>query len=269
MSLVLPEERRITLQLKIHSKDSERRIKKWLLGIQGVSGVNFDVKRGVVIVSGTIDPPKLLMMLDSYGVKAEIFGHQRRPAAVSPPVDIIPLNDPDIAALLKHLPINSAGLETMEITKTVKFDFQVNNGGRGNKNLEITRKYRGGVDHKPHGGGLCGASSSCCGDHHAPLMNHMHCCGCCPHGCPRRSGIFSCANSGGYFPMSLPQPGYWGFSPLRAPPWVAAAGVPSAPPLPEDDNSPASPPPPPPPPPGTNPFYMAFSDENTNSCTIM
>nr|GMC59279.1 heavy metal-associated isoprenylated plant protein 6-like [Ipomoea batatas] len=186
----LPPEQKIILQLKIHSKDSERRIKKWMLGIQGVRRVDFDAERGVTIVSGTIDPPKLLMMLANYGVKAEIFGPRRRPVS---PVSIIssPLLDPEIAALLKSLPKNSARPKTVEVTKTVRFYFRDGeNGGRGNKT---------GVD---HGGGLCG--------------------------CSRRNGKFS----GGNFPTSGPQPGNLGFYPLGAPPWVAA-GVPSAPPLPE------------------------------------
>nr|GMD86078.1 heavy metal-associated isoprenylated plant protein 6-like [Ipomoea batatas] len=211
----LPPEQKIILQLKIHSKDSERRIKKWMLGIQGVRRVDFDAERGVTIVSGTIDPPKLLMMLENYGVKAEIFGPHRRPVSIT----TSPSLDPEISALLKRLPKNSAGLKTVEVTKTVRFYF---------------RDGENGVD---HGGGLCGGN-----------------------------GNFYCVHSGGYFPTSGTQPGNLGFSSLGDPPWVAA-GVPSAPPLPEGDNSPL---PPPPPPPGTNPFYTVFSDDNTSSsCTIM
>lgn len=262
----------IAVRLKIHSKGSERRIKKWLLSIQGVRRVDFDVNNGVVVVSGTIDPPTLLLMLEYYGVKAEIDGHQRRP--VSPVNDnreivaqsnkvINPLNDPDIAVLLERLPGISAGLQTVEVIKVAKLRFvfrDEENGGGGNKTLQITTKNLGGVDDQPHRGcgGFCAASSSCCGGgHHAPVVNNMH---WCPHGCPH---------------MRWQQPGYnyGGFSPLRAPPWLAI-GVPSAPPLPEDDNSNSpsfhSPPPPLPPPPGSNPIYTAFSDDNTtSSCTIM
>nr|GMD86079.1 heavy metal-associated isoprenylated plant protein 6-like [Ipomoea batatas] len=112
----------IALRLKIHSKGNERRIKKWLLGIQGVRRVEFDLNNGVVIVSGTIDPSTLLMMLENYGVKAEIFGPQRRPVSpvkdreiVGPQSKVInPLNDPDIAALLERLPRVSGGLQSVE-----------------------------------------------------------------------------------------------------------------------------------------------------------
>ncbi|XP_019191763.1 PREDICTED: uncharacterized protein LOC109186295 [Ipomoea nil] len=258
----------IAVRLKIHSKGDERRIKKWLLGIQGVRRVDFDVNNGVVIVSGTIDPPTLLMMLENYGVKAEIFGAQRRPVSpvkdteiVAPPQSkvINPLNDPDIAALLERLPRISAGLQTVEVIKTVKIVFMgEESGGGGNKTLEITAKNLagGGVYGQPHGGGIC-AASSCGGGggHLVGVGNNMH---CFPHGCPH-----------GVFPgMRWPQPEYYygGFSPLGPPPWLPV-GIPSAPPLPEEDNYP---PPPLPPPPAANPIYTAFSDDNTSSsCTIM
>lgn len=266
----------IALRLKIHSKGNERRIKKWLLGIQGVRRVEFDLNNGVVIVSGTIDPPTLLMMLENYGVKAEIFGPQSRP--VSPVKDreilgpqskvINPLNDPDIAALLERLPRVSGGLKSVEVVKTVKFVFmEGESGGGGNKTLEITAKNlagtgTGGGAGGPHGGGggLCAASSSCCGGGGGHVVGggyNMH---CCPHGCPH-----------GFFPAGMrwaqpPEYNYGGFSPLGPPPWLPV-GIPSAPPLPEEDNSP---PPPLPPPPAANPIYAAFSDDNTSSsCTIM
>nr|GLL20847.1 uncharacterized protein LOC109186295 [Ipomoea trifida] len=134
----LPPEQTIILQLKMHSKDSERILKKWMLMIQGVRRVDFDAHRGLVLVSGTIDPPTLVLMIEEFGYKVKIF------EANGPPVRI-------------SSPKNSAGLKTVEVTnKTVRLYFgDGENGGRAGNNSGVDHGGRHATENNMHSCGGC------------------------------------------------------------------------------------------------------------------
>ncbi|XP_009772447.1 uncharacterized protein [Nicotiana sylvestris] len=259
-SLVSPNT--FALKLKLHCKDCERKVRNLLLKIQGVHSVKIDEKLGNVIISGTVDPATILTVLEKLGRKAEILWEQGTPSMnnsaenvqiITQSKVINPLNDPDIMAQLEQLS-GIPGLQTVEITKTIKLTFQgESRNDTTDKILEISttnnmnKPHRQVLshDHYSDGGGFCAASSSCCGGHAAISSGGTR--------------IFT--PWGGAWPLNS-QP-----LPMSAPPWSTTDSIPSAPPLPSEYfQAPTSPPSSSSPKPYT--YYSVLSDENANGCII-
>nr|XP_016446465.1 PREDICTED: uncharacterized protein LOC107771572 [Nicotiana tabacum] len=288
------------LKMKVHCRDCEKKLKNELQNIKGVRSVEIDQKLGKAIISGKVDPAKILTRLEKVGREAEFWceqEHRRKDIKIVTRSKVIdPLNDPDIMAELEQF--SDPSYEIVEVNKTIKaiFKGESRNGGPRDKIVEITttknvKKHQDQVlthnhDCSHSGGGLCAASSSCCGGHSA--INHnldYRCCQygnatslgpCCSHGrnscyyhCPygnscahNRNSSYNChcqyGNTTSY--------GSCNANSNSGPIW-SNDSIPSAPPLPDDYNYKASPSPPssarPP------PYYSVLSDENVNSCTIL
>ncbi|KAK4353712.1 hypothetical protein RND71_025906 [Anisodus tanguticus] len=143
------------LKLKVHCKDCGKKLEKQLLKFKGVRSVKIDQKLGKVVISGEVDPAKILSKFEKCGREAELWPCEQLKVND-------PLNDSDIMAQLDQLS-DIRGLHTVEVTKTTKLTFQ---GQSTSNNPRITQSKV-----LPHGGGdgggrLCSASSSCCGCHH-------------------------------------------------------------------------------------------------------
>ncbi|KAG4911232.1 hypothetical protein JHK87_057348 [Glycine soja] len=65
------------LKVNIHCDGCEQKVKKILQKIDGVYSVNIDAERGKVMVSGHVDPAKLIKKLKRSGKHAELWGGQR------------------------------------------------------------------------------------------------------------------------------------------------------------------------------------------------
>ncbi|KAM3236358.1 hypothetical protein P3L10_016395 [Capsicum annuum] len=177
------------LKLKVHCKYCARELEKELQSIKGVRSVTIDEELGKVVISGKIDPAKLLRKFRKDGRDAEFWGEQEEPHkdtnALSEVTD--PLNDPDIKAQLEKCTDNSS-VKSVEVTKSVKVTYEGDSrNGPSEKIVEInntTKNVKKPHDHYDHshcgGGELCGASSSCCGGHPAISHNPNH--GCCQCG---------------------------------------------------------------------------------------
>nr|XP_009772446.1 PREDICTED: uncharacterized protein LOC104222828 isoform X1 [Nicotiana sylvestris] len=284
-SLVSPNT--FALKLKLHCKDCERKVRNLLLKIQGVHSVKIDEKLGNVIISGTVDPATILTVLEKLGRKAEILWEQGTPSMnnsaenvqiITQSKVINPLNDPDIMAQLEQLS-GIPGLQTVEITKTIKLTFQGESRNHSTdkileisttKNMNKPHRQVLSHDHYSDGGGFCAASSSCCGGHAA--INHSHNFhGCCHYG--GNTSVGSCCGNSRNCCYNCPTPmGNWGSAwppnsqlpPMTTPLWSNDT-IASAPPLPSDYYRA-------PPPPLSSPiphtYYSALSDENANGCII-
>lgn len=256
------------LKLQIHCKYCARELKKELLNIKGVRSVKINQELGKVIISGKVDPEKILFKLQKVGREAELWCEQERPPKdvnVLPKVTD-PLNDPDIMTQLEKFS-DDPSVISVEVTKTIKVIFKgESRNGPTEKTTEInttTKNVKEAHDHcdHSHGGGLCGASSSCCGGHSAVSHNLNH--RCCQYGNTTSLGS-SCAHGRNscYYPSQYgnnPNSGpccahsrnscynYYGqygntgygscypngISPLAGTIW-SNDNIPSAPPLPDD-----------------------------------
>ncbi|CAJ1976162.1 unnamed protein product [Sphenostylis stenocarpa] len=65
------------LKVNIHCDGCEQKVKKILQKIDGVYSVNIDAERGKVMVSGHVDPARLIKKLKRSGKHAEVWGGQR------------------------------------------------------------------------------------------------------------------------------------------------------------------------------------------------
>ncbi|CAL0320986.1 unnamed protein product [Lupinus luteus] len=65
------------LKVNIHCDGCEQKVKKLLQKIEGVYSVNIDAEQGKVMVSGHVDPAKLIKKLKSSGKHAEVWGGNR------------------------------------------------------------------------------------------------------------------------------------------------------------------------------------------------
>ncbi|KAK7391979.1 hypothetical protein VNO78_20405 [Psophocarpus tetragonolobus] len=65
------------LKVNIHCDGCEQKVKKILQKIDGVYSVDIDAERGKVMVSGHVDPAKLIKKLKRSGKHAEVWGGQR------------------------------------------------------------------------------------------------------------------------------------------------------------------------------------------------
>lgn len=65
------------LKVNIHCEGCEQKVKKLLQKIEGVYSVNIDAEQGKVLVTGDVDPAKLLKKLKSSGKHAELWGGQK------------------------------------------------------------------------------------------------------------------------------------------------------------------------------------------------
>nr|GMC76989.1 heavy metal-associated isoprenylated plant protein 6-like [Ipomoea batatas] len=252
MSLSLVAPTTFALKLKIHCNGCEKKLKQMLLKVQGVHSVRVDAKQGHVLITGTVDPPTILTMLEKLGRKAELLWEQGSPASPrdrGKDVEIVTRSLKGIKPLMSYQDIMEnpgqlseiPGLQTVEVSSTIKFNF---------KNGSVTEISSTRDDAKP----LVLPPPS--PGHH----------GCCFHG----NGYFESMNShnncchwqspGVAFGRNVSPPG-------PAPPWQF--GFPSAPPVPSDYEPSAPSPPPQPPPVRANTYPSMFSDENPNSCTIM
>lgn len=175
------------LKLQVHCKYCARELEKELLKIKGVHSVKIDQELGKVIISGKVDPGKILTKFEKVGREAELWCEQERPlkdiSALSKVID--PLNDPDIMTQLEKFSDDSS-VKSVEVIKTIKVIFKgESRNGASEKVVEIktnTKNVKETHDHgdHSHGGGLCGASSSCCGGHSPMSHNLNH--GCCQYG---------------------------------------------------------------------------------------
>ncbi|OIT03478.1 PREDICTED: uncharacterized protein LOC109225550 [Nicotiana attenuata] len=289
------------LKMKVHCRDCEKKLKNELQNIKGVRSVEIDQKLGKVIISGKVDPAKILTKLEKVGREAEFWCEQeqsRKDITRSKVID--PLNDPDIMTQLKQF--SDLSDEIVEVNKTTTVTFKGESRNGGNKTVEITtitknvKKHQGQVLTHDHdcshsGGGLCAASSSCCGGHSAIRHDlHYGCCQygnntnlgpCCAHG--RNSCYYhrkygnNCAHNRNSCYNCHCQYGNTSYDSCYAnsnsgPIWSNDI-IPSAPPMPDDYNYKASPSPSPSPSPPSSarpqPYYSFLSDENVNSCTIL
>ncbi|KAK4372752.1 hypothetical protein RND71_008136 [Anisodus tanguticus] len=249
------------LKLKVHCKDCGMKLEKQLLKIKGVRSVKIDQELGKVVISGKVDPAKILSKFARVGREAELWCEQERPCK-----DIIgrlkvndPLNDSDIMAQLEKFSDNSS-VKCVEMTTTIKVTFKgESRNGPSEKTVEVNTTNKKNVKKThdqvlPHdhshggGGGLCGASSSCCGGHSATSHNLDH--GCYQHGnatsfgpCAQgRNSSYDyhcqygdCTTSNGSCYAN-------GISPSVGPIW-SSDNIPSAPPMPDDYyEAPPSPP---------------------------
>ncbi|XP_049355124.1 uncharacterized protein LOC125819695 [Solanum verrucosum] len=181
------------LKLQVHCKYCARELEKELLNIKGVRSVKINQELGKVIISGKVDPGKILTKFQKVGREAELWCEQERPLkdvnALSKVID--PLNDPDIMTQLERFS-DDPSVKSVEVTKTIKVIFKgESRNGPSEKIVEINTTTKNvkethdqvfphdHCDHS-HGGGLCGASSSCCGGHSAISHNLNH--GCCQYG---------------------------------------------------------------------------------------
>ncbi|XP_009779156.1 uncharacterized protein LOC107786694 [Nicotiana tabacum] len=287
------------LKMKVHCRDCEKKLKNELQNIKGVRSVEIDQKLGKVIISGKIDPAKILTKLEKVGREAEFWCEQehRRKDIVTRSKVIDPLNDPDIMAQLEQFTDPSD--EIVEVNKTIKLIFkgESRNGVPSNKIVEITTTTKNVKKHQDQvlthnhdcshsGGGLCAASSSCCGGHSAVSHNLDGCCqygnttslGPCAHG--RNSCYYhskygnncahnrnSCYNCHCQYGNTTSYGSCYANS-NSGPIW-SNDNIPSAPPMPDDYNYKASPSPSPPSSATPQPYYNILSDENVNSCTIL
>ncbi|TKY52198.1 Heavy metal-associated isoprenylated plant protein 26 [Spatholobus suberectus] len=74
---ILPSRKNCILKVNIHCDGCEQKVKKILQKIEGVYSVNIDAERGKVMVSGHVDPAKLIKKLKRSGKHAELWGGQR------------------------------------------------------------------------------------------------------------------------------------------------------------------------------------------------
>ncbi|XP_027363309.1 heavy metal-associated isoprenylated plant protein 34 isoform X1 [Abrus precatorius] len=65
------------LKVNIHCDGCEQKVRKLLQKIDGVYSVNIDADQGKVLVSGHVDPAKLIKKLKRSGKHAELWGGQR------------------------------------------------------------------------------------------------------------------------------------------------------------------------------------------------
>lgn len=193
------------LKVQVHCKYCARELERELLNIKGVRSVEIDQNLGKVTISGKVDPGKILTKFEKVGREAELWCEQERPlkdiSALTKGVD--PLNDPDIMAQLEKFSDNSS-VKSVEVTTNIKVIFkeESRNGSRGKiveintatKNVEKTHDQVLPHDHydHSHGGGFCGASSSCCGGHSTGSHNLNH--GCCQRG--NTTSLGSCCARG-------------------------------------------------------------------------
>ncbi|KAJ8566110.1 hypothetical protein K7X08_030587 [Anisodus acutangulus] len=190
---------------------------------------------------------------------------------------INPLNDSEIMTQLEQLS-GIPGLQTIEVTRTIKLTFQGESRSEPGDKVEITTADNLNKPHHQfeqfdhsHGGGFCAASSSCCGGHAASSHSHnLH--GCC-HGNTSCNFGSCCANNRNCCYSHCPPPmENWGRARpsnsqpppvLTAPSQSSGSTIASAPPFPSDYYQA---------PPSLSPihhtYYSALSDENANGCII-
>lgn len=261
------------LKIKVHCKYCARKLEKKLLKIKGVDSVKIDQELGKVVISGKVDPAKILTKFENDGREAEFWCEQEPPRkdinVLSKVID--PLNDPDIMAQLEKFSEDSS-VTSVEVTKTIKVTFKgESRNGPSEKNLEIktTKNVKNTHndqvhphDHS-HGGGICGASSSCCGGHSAISHNLNHGRGryghttsfgpCCAHGrnsCYYHSHYGNNTSSGPCYDYhcqygnstSCGSCYAHSISPSAGPMWTNDYN-PSASPMPDDYNQAPTPPP--------------------------
>lgn len=184
------------LKLKVHCKYCGMKLENELRKIKGVRSVKIDQELGKVVISGKVDPAKILTKFEKVGREAQLWCEQEQPRkdnnALSKVID--PLNDPDIMAQLEKFSDDSRVI-SVEVTNTITVTFKgESRNGPSEKVVEInttTKNVNKTHDHS-HGGGLCDASSSCCGGHSAISHNLNHGCSqygnttsfgpCCAHG---------------------------------------------------------------------------------------
>ncbi|KAM3345305.1 putative protein isoform X2 [Capsicum galapagoense] len=270
----------IALRMKVHCKDCGVELKKQLKEVNGVDSVDIDHKLGKVVISGKVDPEKVLRKLEKRGREAELW-----------PCEKLKVNDPPSGSNIVEVKLfDNPRLHNVEVKLTFQGQSTSNNtgitkskvlphggGGRlcsasssccgcNHGNTRFGSCYANNRNNYcyhnvpatqpemlPHGGGLCFASSSCCGGHGG---NYTH------------SGSYCADNRNNYSCHCLrPLPmGYIPHPLMMQPPWSGDRTIPSAPPLPSDYfQPPASPPsylsvrP---------SYYSVLSDENTNRCII-
>ncbi|XP_073308727.1 uncharacterized protein [Primulina huaijiensis] len=66
------------LRVNIHCEGCKDKVKKKLQKVEGVYKVNIDVEKGLVFVSGNVDPAVLIEKLEKSGKHAELLGVQNR-----------------------------------------------------------------------------------------------------------------------------------------------------------------------------------------------
>ncbi|XP_060212668.1 uncharacterized protein LOC132640199 isoform X1 [Lycium barbarum] len=244
------------LKLKVHCKDCGKKLEKQLLKFKGVHSVKIDQKLGKVVISGEVDPAKILSKFEKCGREAELWPCEQLKVND-------PLNDSDIMAQLDQLS-DVSGLHTVEVTKTTRITFQ---GESTSNNRTITQSTV--LPHGGGGGGLCSASSSSCGCHRGNASfgfscanNQNHCSyhnipvtlsEALPHGgggfcsassscCGSHGGNYtssgSCyANNGNNYSYHCPRPqpmGYIPDPPMVPPRRSGDRPIPSAPLMPPD-----------------------------------
>ncbi|KAJ8540371.1 hypothetical protein K7X08_030290 [Anisodus acutangulus] len=94
------------LKLKVHCKDCGKKLEKQLLKFKGVRSVKIDQKLGKVVISGEVDPAKILSKFEKCGREAELWPCEQLKVND-------PLNDSDIMAQLDQLS-DIQGLHTVE-----------------------------------------------------------------------------------------------------------------------------------------------------------
>ncbi|KAK4717190.1 hypothetical protein R3W88_015528 [Solanum pinnatisectum] len=244
-SLVYPNT--FALNLKIHCKTCEKKLKNMLLKVQGVHSLKIDAKLGNIVISGIVDPATIITMLEKHGRRAQLLWEQGIPIKDNPVdkasrvhsrfeeghnsknVQIItqsnkvinPLNDPDITNQLEELS-RIPGLQTMEVTKTIKLTFQAEPRNEPNDKIQ----------------------TFCTAINHS--HNHHGC--CCDYDCPPQIENWDRARPFNCQPLPM--------TPLPPP---------TAPPLPFEYFQA------PPPSSSSMPhtYYSVLSDENVNGCIIL
>ncbi|CAI9092415.1 OLC1v1027644C1 [Oldenlandia corymbosa var. corymbosa] len=196
-SMDLVTSKKYILRVKTHCGKCESKLKKYILGIAGISSAKMDEKQGTMTISGSLDPFFNYMMLieKGFGLKTELLWEQKKPspstnnggsnssqdevnAAKSRKVD--DHHDPRVIVVIAQ-PENLSGTKVLESVE-IKLSFKSQNGDViGNKNVELMINQKEVDNNSDHhqkaktsvntasaaaGGGLCGASTSCCGNHH-------------------------------------------------------------------------------------------------------
>ncbi|MCD7454618.1 hypothetical protein HAX54_025364 [Datura stramonium] len=177
------------LKVKVHCKYCGMKLENELRIIKGVCSVKIDQELGKVTISGKIDPAKILTKFEKVGREAQLWCEQEQPRkdinALSKIID--PLNDPDIMAQLEKFSDDSSVI-SVEVTNTITVTFKgESRNGPSEKVVEmntttknVKKTHDQVLPHDHSHGGLCDASSSCCGGHSAVSHNLNH--GCCQYG---------------------------------------------------------------------------------------
>ncbi|GAA0165461.1 hypothetical protein LIER_20860 [Lithospermum erythrorhizon] len=291
MEYALAASKTFVLGLKLHCKGCEAKVKRKLLSLQGVHTVSIDSKKGHITITGTIDPPTIISLLEKYRKKAVLLWEQppsqedgsnnsingennsneeRAQIISKDPITIDHFDDLNVAKTIQQLSRGVKDLKEIEVTfsKTVKVVF--NDNGKMEL-LETTNSITTGKDDKmvmninngiptreektvigtPY---LC--SGSCCGGKGGVqnFQGNHHCC---------------CQFSGNIHNHNhhwLP-PGVGYTTPLgRSQHWETSSAAPSAPPVHQYDYGTL--------PPSMGYYYphhdqSVFSDDNPNGCVVM